>query len=159
MVHPRDREKTAFSRGPSMGFFQFRRMPFDLSGMPGSFQRFMDKILRGLPYITIYLDDILIHSADEETHKAYLMEVFDRLATAGIILWGKKCRIGMINVAYLGHIFSAKGMAPDPDKIQVVQEWPVPNTIVGVRQFLGLASYYHRYIEFFLTYQPFYMPL
>ena len=147
--HPRDREKTAFSPGPGMGLFQFCRMPFGLSGAPGSFQRFMDKILRGLSYVTIYLDDILVHPADEETHKAHLMEVFDRLATAGVTLWGKKCRIGMTSVAYLGHVFSAKGMAPDPNKIQAVQEWPAPSTIAGVRQFLGLASYYRHYIECF----------
>ena len=108
-VHPKDREKTAFSPGPGMGLFQFCRMPFGLSGAPGTFQRFMDKILRGLSYVTIYLDDILIHSADEETHKAHLMEVFDRLATAGVTLRGKKCRISMTSVAYMGHIFSAKG--------------------------------------------------
>ena len=77
------------------------------------------------------------------------MEVFDRLATAGVTLRGKKCRIGMTSVAYLGHIFSANRMAPDPDKIQAVQEWPVPSTTAGVQQFLGLASYYHHYIVFF----------
>ena len=54
-----------------------------------------------------------------------------------------------ISVAYLGHVFSAKGMAPDPIKIQAVQEWPAPSTIAGVRQFLGLVPYYRRYIECF----------
>ena len=93
-------------------------MPFGLSGAPGSFQCFMDKILRDLSYVTIYLDDILVHSVNEETHKAHLMEVFDRLTTAGVTLCGKKCRIGMTSVAYLGHIFLAKGMAPDPDKFK-----------------------------------------
>ena len=134
-------------------------MSFGLSGAPGSFQRYMDKILQGLSYVTIYLDDILIHSADVEIHKAHLMEVFDRLATAGVTLWGKKCRTGMTSVAYLEHIFSAKGMAPDPDKIQAVQEWPVPSTTAGVRQFLGLASYYRRYIECFSRIAAPYMPL
>ena len=105
-----------------MGLFQFCQMPFSLSGVPGSFQHFMDNILRGLLYVTRYLDDIVIHSADEATHKAYLMEMFDRLATAGVTLWGKKCRIGMTSVAFLGHISSTKGMSPDSNKLQVVQE-------------------------------------
>ena len=65
----------------------------------------------------------------------------------------------MISVAYSGHIFSAKGMAPDPDKIQAVQEWPVPNTTAGVRQFLGLASYCRCYIECFSHIAAPYMPL
>ena len=59
----------------------------------------MDKILRGLSYVTIYLDDILVHSPDEEAHKAHLLEVFNRLSAAGVTLRGKKCRIGMKTVA------------------------------------------------------------
>ena len=148
-VNPADKEKTAFCPGPSMGLFQFCRMPFGLSGAPSSFQRFMDTILRGLSYVTIYLDDILVHSPDEEVHKAHLLEVFNRLSAAGVTLRGKKCRIGMKTVTYLGHVFSAQGMAPDPSKIQAVQEWPVSSNITDVGQFLGLASYYHRYIPHF----------
>ena len=106
-VNPADKEKTAFCPGPGMGLFQFCRMPFGLSGAPSSIQRFMDTILRGLSYVTIYLDDILVHSPDEEVHKAHLLEVFNRLSAAGVTLRGKKCRIGMKTVTYLGHVFSA----------------------------------------------------
>ena len=148
-VNPADKEKTAFCPGPGMGLFEFCRMPFGLSGAPSSFQRFMDKIFRGLSYVTIYLDDILVHSPDEKAHEAHLLEVFNRLSAAGVTLRGKKCRIGMKTVAYLGHVFSAQRMAPDPSKIQAVQEWPVPSNITDVRQFLGLASYYRRYIQHF----------
>ena len=58
-----DREKTAFCPGPGMGLYQFCRMPF---GAPGSFQRLMDSILCGLPFVLTYIDDILIHSPTEE---------------------------------------------------------------------------------------------
>jgi len=78
-VSPEDREKTAFCPGPGMGLFQFCRMPFGLTGAPSSFQRVMDKVLRGLPFVTIYLDDILIHSENAESHKKHLQAVFDRL--------------------------------------------------------------------------------
>ena len=145
-VNPSDKEKTAFCPGPGMGLFQFNRMPFGLTGAPSSFQRFMDKIFRGLSYVSIYLDDILIHSPDEEAHKVHLQEVFTRLLEAGVTLLGKKCRIGMTSVTYLGHVFSAQGMKPDPNKVRAVQEWP---SITNVRQFLGLASYYRRYIHHF----------
>ena len=148
-VNPQDKEKTAFCPGPGMGLFQFCRMPFGLSGAPSSFQRFMDTIFRGLLYVTIYLDDILIHSADEDTHKVHLKEVFNRLSDAGVTLRGKKCRIGMTSVTYLGHVFSANGMTPDPNKILAVQQWPTPTNVTTVRQFLGLASYYRRYIHHF----------
>ena len=132
-----------------MGLFQFCRMPFGLTGAPSSFQCVMDKVLRGLPFVTIYLHDILIHSENAESHKKHLRAVFDRLKRAGLTLKGKKCHIGLTEVAYLGHVFSGAGMAPDPQKVQVVETWPVPTDTSAVCRFLGLASYYRRYIPRF----------
>ena len=124
-------------------------MPFGLSGPQSPFQRLMDMVLRGLPFITIYLDDILVHSANKELHSQHLQGVFKRLASAGVTLRGKKCHIGMTTVSYLGHVLSGSGMSPDPKKVQAVKEWPVPTNATEVRQFLGLASYYRRYIQQF----------
>ena len=117
-VSPNNREKTAFCPGPGMGLYQFCRMPFGLSGAPSSFQRLMDKILHGLSFVTIYLDDILIHSKDEQEHTGHLEIVFQRLLNTGLTLRGTKCDIGMSSVQYLGHIFSANGMSPDPNKLK-----------------------------------------
>ena len=119
-VNPADQEKTAFSPGPGMGLYQFKRMPFGLTGAPSSFQRLMDKLMRDLPFVTTYIDDILIHSPDEKIHAKHLAEVFKRLAEAGLTLRGKKCHIGMTDVTYLGHVFSGSGMAPDPKKVTKV---------------------------------------
>ena len=145
-VSPGDQEKTAFCPGPGMGLFQFRRMPFGLTGAPSTFQRLMDKVLRGLPFVTIYLDDILVHSATDQKHCQHLQEVFTCITAAELTLRGRKCHIGMTSVSYLGHVFSETGMAPDPNKVQAVQDWPVPTDSKAVRQFLGFASYYRRYI-------------
>ena len=101
-LHPDDYEMTAFCPGPGMGLYQFRRMPFGLSGAPSSFQRLMDNIFRGLPFVTKYIDDILVHSVNTEEHRDHLRQVFQRLQRAGLTLRGKKCRIGMNEVPYLG---------------------------------------------------------
>ena len=145
-VNPSDCEKTAFCPGPGMGLFQFRHMPFGLAGAPSSFQRLMNQIFRGLPFVTTYIDDVLVHSASEEEHVGHLRQVFQCLREAGLTLRGRKCHIAMPQVRYLGHVFSATGMSPDQQKVQAVREWPVPTNVTEVRQFLGLSSYYRRYI-------------
>eukprot|EP00731_Ephydatia_muelleri_P000713 Em0001g713a len=148
-VDPKDQEKTAFSPGPGMGLFQFTRMPFGLCGTPSTFQRLMDLVMRGLPFVTTYLDDVLIHSANEELHKSHLQQTFQRLREAGLTLGGSKCEIGMNQVTYLGHTFAREGMAPDGSKVDAVVNWPQPRDEVEVRRFLGLASYYRKYIDKF----------
>ena len=148
-VHESDQQKTAFCPGPGLGLFEFKRMPFGLSNAPSSFQRMMNKLFRDLPFVTTYIDDILVHSSEERTHRQHLQEVFDRLREAGLTLRGSKCHIGMSEVSYLGHVFSAQGMRPDEGKVRRVQEWPVPTDVMAVKQFLGLASYYRRYTQNF----------
>ena len=97
-----------------MGLYQFCRMPFGLAGAPASFQRLMDKILRDLPFVSAYIDDILVFSSDPVQHNENLCKVFQQLQEAGLTLRGKKCHIGLSQVTYLGHVFSAADMAPDP---------------------------------------------
>ena len=87
--------KSAFCPGPGMGLYQFRHMPFGLTGAPSSFQRAIDKIFRGLPFVTTYIDDVLIHSPDEEVHMQHLYQVFQCLREAGLTLRGHKCHIGL----------------------------------------------------------------
>lgn len=148
-INPNDRAKTAFCPGPDMGLFQFCCMPFGLTGAPSTFQRMMNKIFRGLPFVTVYVDDVLVHSTTIEQHRVHLRKVFQRLREAGLTLKGKKCHVAMSEVRYLGHVFSGTGMMPDVQKIKAVQEWPTPTTVKEVRRFLGLASYYRRYIQHF----------
>ncbi|KAL5481615.1 hypothetical protein EMCRGX_G021810 [Ephydatia muelleri] len=129
-VYAKDREKTALCPGPGMGLYQFTRMPFGLTGAPSSFQRLMDTMRAS-------------------QHKEHLNIVFQKLQGAGLTLRGEKCHIGMDKVFYLGHTFSGARMMPDPGKVKVVEEWPTPHDVHSVRQFLGLASYYRRYVNAF----------
>jgi len=132
-----------------MGLYHFKRMPFSLTGAPGSFQRLMDKIMCGLPIISTYIDDVLVHSENEE--QLHLQQVFQQLSDAGLTLSGHKCFLGKSQVMYLGHVFTAAGMTPDDTKMQGVWDWPTPANATALRQFLGLASYYRRYISGFST--------
>ena len=117
-------------------------MPFDLTGAPGSFQHLMDSILRGLPFSTTYIDDVLIFSPTLEQHVEHLQQVFSCLQDAGLTLRENRCHIKVSRVCYLGHIFDGNGMHPDPCKVSSVQEWPTPTNAMKLKQFLGLASYY-----------------
>ena len=148
-VKEEDCIKTAFCPGPGVGLYVFCRMPFGVTGGPSSFQRLMDKVLHGLPFAISYIDDVLVHLPDMKCHLQHLQQVFERLANAGQTLRGSKYQLGLDKVHYLGHVFSESGMSPDKEKIAVIKDWPIPKTVTEIRQFLGLASYYHRYIQQF----------
>ena len=128
-VNPQDRHKTAFCPGPGMGLFQFKCMPFGLTGAPSSFQRLMNQLLRDLPFVTVYIDDILVHSANQHQHAQHPQQVFDCLSKANLTLRGSKCHIAMLKVSYLGHEFSSAGMSPDPQKVVAVSNWMTPTDI------------------------------
>jgi len=145
-VSIKDREKTAFC---PVGLYQFCRMTFGLTGAPASFQRLMDKILRDLPFACTYKDNILVFSSDPIKHMEHLCQVFRRLQEAGLTLCGRKCHIGLTQVTYQGHVFSAKGMSLDPKKTQAITEWSWPTNVTEVRRFIGIASYYRHYFANF----------
>lgn len=99
--------------------------------------------MHGLPYVITYIDDILVHSIDEQTHVKHLAEVFRRLTAAGLTLRGTKCHIGMDRVT---SEWTDAGMTTDPKKVSAVREWPAPTNATETRQFLG---HYRRYIAHF----------
>jgi hypothetical protein len=95
------------------------------------------------------LDDLIIYSTTIEEHIERLDTVFTRLKEHGLKLKGKKCNFFKPQVKYLGHIISPKGIATDPEKIDVVKGWPRPETLKDLRSFLGFASYYRRFVPQF----------
>ena len=143
-MDPADREKTAFATPD--GLYQFRVMPFGLCNAPGTFQRLMERVLRGLHWRTclFYLDDIIIFSKTVQDHLLRLAEVFTRLRNAGLKLKPGKCHLLRKSVHYLGHVVSNRVVETDPAKIKCIAEWPTPSNAKELRQFLGLASYYRK---------------
>ena len=144
-----DREKTAFvTQG---GLYEFRVMPFGLVNTPATFERLMERVLRGIAWseCLVYLDDILVFGPDFGTTLARLERVLDRLGEAGLKLKAKKCQLFQEEIPFLGHIVSAAGIGADPAKCQQVRDWPVPRDLHEVGSFVGLCSYYRRHIQGF----------
>lgn len=148
-INEDDRPKTAFVTCD--GLFEWRVMPFGLTNAPATFQRTMDVVLSGLKFNTclVYLDDILIFSKTFDDHLLRLGKVLRRLSDANLTLNLAKSKFCLPQITYLGHVVGQDGLQPDPDKIAAVREFPVPKDVTGVRSFLGLCSYYRRFIDKF----------
>jgi RNase H-like domain found in reverse transcriptase/Reverse transcriptase (RNA-dependent DNA polymerase)/Integrase zinc binding domain/Integrase core domain len=141
--------KTAFSTPD--GHYQFRRMPFGLCNAPAAFQRMMDQVLGPLKWkeCLVFMDDLLIFAQAFEELLGRLGRVFAVLGKAGLKLQARKCEFGMTATTYLGHHISAKGVAPDPMKVEAIASFPTPTGVRSVRRFLGMAGYYRHFIPQF----------
>lgn len=146
-IEHESRHKTAFST--PFNHFQFKKMSFGLCNSPSTYQRMMDIVLSGLQGIEIFIfmDDIIIYSQTLEEHMQKLRRVLERLKEAGLTLQPDKCHFLRRKVVYLGHVISENGVQPDPDKIRAVKEFPIPKSKKNVKQFMGLANYYRRFIH------------
>ena len=148
-LDPESRPKTAFAT--HLGLHQWRVMPFGLSGAPGSFQKLMQIVLGSMSYekLLVYLDDVIVPAKSVLEGVERLSEVFRRFRKANLKLKPRKCALFQPKVAFLGHVVSSEGIATDPSKVESVKTWPIPKNKSEVRSFLGLASYYRKYIKGF----------
>lgn len=144
-VHPEDVPKTAVVT--PFGLFEFLRMPFGLKNAAQSFQRLMDSALKDMPFVFVYLDDVLVASSSEEEHLTHLRDLFQRLDQFGLIVNTAKCVFGVPSIQFLGHIVNKDGAAPLPSKVDAVSAFPRPRSARGLREFLGMVTFYHRFIR------------
>ena len=130
----------------SRGLLQNSRMPFGVNCAVGVFQREIERVLSGLPDVVVYLDDVLVGSQSEEEHWRVLEAIFSRLEVTGLRVRESKCSFFQDSVEYLGHRMSRDGVRPTEDKVKAIVDAPRPTNVTGLKSFLGLVTYYARFI-------------
>ena len=133
----------------SLGKYQFNRVPFGLAQAPAYFQKLINDVLKGCNFAIGYLDDIIIYSRSEKEHLEHLEKIFTRLKAAGLKLKLEKCCFFKKHIQYLGHLISADGIQPLPEKLENIAKMPAPRNPKEVKQFLGLVGYYRKFIPRF----------
>ncbi|KAF5779194.1 putative nucleotidyltransferase, Ribonuclease H [Helianthus annuus] len=141
--------KTAFRT--RYGHYEFLVMPFGLTNAPAVFMDLMNRVCK--PYldkfVIVFIDDILIYSRTKEEHEQHLRTILELLKKEKLYAKFSKCEFWIREVQFLGHVVNEKGIHVDPSKIEAIKNWEAPKTPTEVRQFLGLAGYYRRFIENF----------
>ncbi|GJT67934.1 putative reverse transcriptase domain-containing protein [Tanacetum coccineum] len=148
-VRDEDIPKTAFRT--SYGHYEFQVMSFGLTNTLAVFMDLMNRVCK--PYlekfIIVFIDDILIYSRNKEEHANHLRIILELLKKEKLYAKFSKCDFWIRIVQFLRHLIDSQGLHVDPAKIEAVKNWTSPTTPTEIRQFLGLAGYYQRFIKDF----------
>ena len=128
------------------GLYIFPRTPFGLKNAGQDFQRLMDSILGDLPYVFVYIDDILVASDNMQEHLEHLREVFKILSDNGMIVNRAKCVLGKESLDFLGYRVDSTGISPLPERVEAIRATAPPTTITELQRFNGMINYYRRWI-------------
>ncbi|KAD2805407.1 hypothetical protein E3N88_38784 [Mikania micrantha] len=148
-IHDDDVPKTAFRTRYVHN--EFLVMPFGLTNAPAVFIDLMNRVFR--PYldkfVIVFIDDILIYFRNQQEHAQHLKLILELLAHEKLYAKFSKCEFWLREVQFLGHVVNENDIQVDPSKIKAVKQWETPRTPTKIRQFLGLAGYYLRFIKNF----------
>ncbi|GKA22844.1 putative reverse transcriptase domain-containing protein [Tanacetum coccineum] len=148
-VREEDIPKTAFRT--RYGHYEFQVMPFGLTNAPAVFMDLMNRVCK--PYldkfVIVFIDDILIYSKNKKEHEEHLKLILELLKKEELYAKFSKCEFWIPKVQFLGHVIDSEGIHVDPAKIESIKDWTSPKSPTEIRQFLGLAGYYRRFIEGF----------
>ncbi|GJY15261.1 putative reverse transcriptase domain-containing protein [Tanacetum coccineum] len=126
-------------------------MPFGLTNAPAVFMDLMNRVCK--PYldkfVIVFIDDILIYSKNKQEHEEHLKLILELLKKEELYAKFSKCEFWIPKVQFLGHVIDSEGIHVDPAKIESIKDWTSPKSPTEIRQFLGLAGYYRRFIEGF----------
>nr|GFC31088.1 putative reverse transcriptase domain-containing protein [Tanacetum cinerariifolium] len=148
-VREEDIPKTAFRT--RYGHYEFQVMPFGLTNEPAVFMDLMNRVCKTYfdKFVTVFIDDILNYSKNEKEHEEHLKAILELLKKEELYAKFSKCEFWIPKVQFLGHGIDSQGIYVDPTKIKSIKDWASPRSPTEIRQFLGLAGYYRRFIEGF----------
>ena len=121
-------------------------MPFGLRKSAQTFQRLMDNILHDLPFVFVYLDDILVASSSPQLHLHHLHQLLSVLAANDLLVNLAKSSFAQPSVNFLGHHVTATGITPLSSHVQAISNYPAPISVKELQRFLGLINFYHRFL-------------
>jgi len=148
-ISEEDVPKTAFNT--HIGHYEFKVLSFGLSNGPSCFQNLMNDVLGPVlgKYCLVYMDDILIYSQNMEDHLVHVEAVLKLLVENKLYAKLSKCKWAQSSTKFLGHEICAEGIKVDPRKVEVVRDWPTPTNATELRSFIGLATYFRKFIQSF----------
>ncbi|GJR91837.1 putative reverse transcriptase domain-containing protein [Tanacetum coccineum] len=149
-VRKEDILKTAFRT--RYGHYEFQVMPFGLTNALAVFMDLMNRVCKSYldKFVIVFVDDILIYSRNKKEHEEHLKAILELLKREELYTKFSKCKLWITKVQFLGHVIDSQGIHVDPAKIESIKDWASPKTPTEIRQFLGFAGYYRRFIEGFL---------
>ena len=141
-----DESKPLTTINTHRGLFQYTRLCFGIASAPAIFQRTVEELLKGIPGVVVFLDDILCSGRTHMEHEGRLCEVLKRLEQVGLKLHPSKCCFGVSSVQYLGYVIDATGLRPTKEKVDAITDAPEPKDVTQLRGYLGMLNFYRKFL-------------
>ena len=148
-LHEEARDLTAFVT--HSGLYRYVRCPYGLKSLPQCFQKVMETLLRGLPGVQVYLDDVVICGRTRAEHDSRLQAVLERLQRHEVTLNRDKCLFGVESVEFLGFVISKEGISVNPARVQGIRDMQIPQTTKALQTALGMFGFYSRFVKNYST--------
>ncbi|XP_053698782.1 uncharacterized protein K02A2.6-like [Sabethes cyaneus] len=127
-------------------YYRYKRLMFGMSVAAEVFQRCIERVLKGLKGVKVFIDDMLVYGSSQKEHDINLQAVLNRLKEQGLTINEEKCEFGKRSVVFMGHTLSENGILPTEEKVSAIQSFRRPQNATELRSFLGLANYVGRFI-------------